>query len=160
MSKNTLYLNRFAAHMGGTETAISGLTGRVLCSLIVLILVTSLFALPRTSNSKDPFSGEGEDLELYFNTGDVIGCGYNDVKSEIFYTKNGKFMGMHDGSHFLAIPLTLSRMLGVGHQSVSIDSGPLYALISLAGPQEKIFANFGQAPFLWDGHYCVSVPCC
>lgn len=79
---------------------------------------------------------EGDDgSELYFNTGDVIGCGFNDVTSEVFYTKNGLF-------------------LGVGHTEVSIQpSEPLYAVVSLAGPQEKVWANFGQAPFLWDFQY-------
>jgi hypothetical protein len=43
---------------------------------------------------------------------------------------------------------------GVGHTEVSIQpSEPLYAVVSLAGPQEKVWANFGQAPFLWDFQY-------
>jgi hypothetical protein len=107
---------------------------------------------------------EGDDSsELYFNTGDVIGCGFNDITSEVFYTKNGLFLGAFPCAHYYAVDRNCFRVLtdallwllsGVGHTEVSIQpSEPLYAVVSLAGPQEKVWTNFGQAPFLWDFQY-------
>jgi hypothetical protein len=42
---------------------------------------------------------------------------------------------------------------GVGHTDVSVQAEPLHAIVSLAGPQEKVWVNFGQTPFLWDFQY-------
>ena len=36
------------------------------------------------------FNGENDSYGPTFSAGDIVGCGYNTVKQEIFFTKNGK----------------------------------------------------------------------
>jgi hypothetical protein len=70
---------------------------------------------------------EEEREQAFWETGDVIGCGYNNSTGEIFYTKNGV-------------------LIGVGHTEVRAG---LYPVVALAGPRAKVYANFGQMPFLF-----------
>eukprot|EP00013_Stygamoeba_regulata_P001220 CAMPEP_0177637638 /NCGR_PEP_ID=MMETSP0447-20121125/5073_1 /TAXON_ID=0 /ORGANISM="Stygamoeba regulata, Strain BSH-02190019" /LENGTH=1331 /DNA_ID=CAMNT_0019139569 /DNA_START=180 /DNA_END=4171 /DNA_ORIENTATION=- len=72
--------------------------------------------------------GENEVFGPRFGTGDIIGCGHDTVKDEIFFTKNGQF-------------------IGVAFHSVS---GPLFPMVGLGSPCESVFVNFGQLPFVWD----------
>ena len=74
----------------------------------------------------------GKDWEAYgpqYNTGDIVGCGL--VKGNLFYTKNGEF-------------------LGVAHRDVS---GVLYPSVSLYGDgyfrNNPVVANFGQTRFVF-----------
>ncbi len=40
--------------------------------------------------------GMGEQYGPTFSVGDVIGVGMDNVTSTIFFTKNGKYLGMHE----------------------------------------------------------------
>lgn len=62
-----------------------------------------------------------------FTTNDVIGCGYNALTRELFYTKNGLFIG----TAFTGVPAGLVPTIG------------------LASPEESVYVNFGQGPFLF-----------
>lgn len=65
-----------------------------------------------------------------FSTGDVIGCGINNVTRSLFFTKNGYVI---DSAFSL--------------ENVSI---PLFPTVGLASSGERVFVNFGQLPFLWN----------
>lgn len=101
-----------------------------------------------------PFGGWGEReddddfREPIWDSGDIIGCGYNSLTSEVFYTRNGVFVGAYQLLTQRGIGSNLSVVAaGVGHR----DAPPkLYPVVALTGPREKIYVNFGQFPFLWD----------
>jgi SPRY domain len=67
-----------------------------------------------------------------FTSGDVIGCGYNNITREIFFTKNGLYIG----AAFTDIDPALAIML--------------VPTVGLASPDERIYVNLGQVPFLFD----------
>jgi hypothetical protein len=64
----------------------------------------------------------------FFSTGDVIGCGYNFLTRDVFFTKNG-------------------RSLGVAFSKVA---GRLFPTVSLHSPGETVRFNFGQELFRFD----------
>mmetsp|Transcript_18268 Transcript_18268/g.25585 ORF Transcript_18268/g.25585 Transcript_18268/m.25585 type:complete len:427 (-) Transcript_18268:292-1572(-) len=70
----------------------------------------------------------GEPYSEPFTAGDVIGCGIIYHKQEMFFTKNGKF-------------------LGIAYRKVSET---LYPTVGLHSQGETITANFGQQPFSFD----------
>ncbi|XP_053207512.1 ran-binding protein 10-like [Panonychus citri] len=74
-------------------------------------------------------SGTGQPYGPIFTTNDVIGCGYNIVENNCFFTKNG---------HNLGIAFT------------DLPNIPLYPTIGLQTPGEKVTANFGLEPFCYD----------
>ncbi|CAB3408625.1 unnamed protein product [Caenorhabditis bovis] len=65
-----------------------------------------------------------------FTTGDVIGCGFDTVLRQIFFTKNGEHLGVAAN--------------GITH----IDD--MYPTVGMKNPGEKIRANFGLHPFKFD----------
>lgn len=66
-----------------------------------------------------------------FSTSDVVGCGIDFLRMEIFFTKNGKF-------------------IGTAFQNVS--STVLFPVVGLHSANEKVTINFGrrQVPFAFD----------
>jgi len=71
----------------------------------------------------------GESYAEPFTKGDTIGCGLYYVKQEIFFTKNGKYLGVA----FKKVP-----------------NGTFYPVVGLHSTGELIVANFGQKPFKFD----------
>mmetsp|Transcript_7126 Transcript_7126/g.20115 ORF Transcript_7126/g.20115 Transcript_7126/m.20115 type:complete len:488 (-) Transcript_7126:361-1824(-) len=74
-------------------------------------------------------SGSHDAYGPLYSTGDVVGAGIHLGRGEIFFTVNG-------------------RHLGLAFSGVKAAS--LYPTIGLHSPGEKIEANFGQRPFLFD----------
>lgn len=64
-----------------------------------------------------------------YNKGDTIGAGINFKTNTVFFTLNGK----HQGDAFY-----------------DVARGKLFPAVSLKRPGEKIKANFGQDPFVFD----------
>ena len=64
-----------------------------------------------------------------FTTGDVIGCCFNLVEMQIFFTKNGK-----------KLDVTIK----------GINSTTLYPTLGMLSPGEIVQANFGQSEFIFD----------
>eukprot|EP00741_Cyanophora_paradoxa_P020800 tig00021312_g20079.t1 len=73
-------------------------------------------------------SGRGEAFGPVFTTGDTVGCGLNFASQEVFYTKNGK-------------------MVGIAFRGVT---GELFPTVGLHSPGESLSVNFGQLPFKFD----------
>lgn len=73
---------------------------------------------------------KGIDYGPTFTSGDTIGCGINFSHETAFFTKNGVLLG--------------TAFTEISHQK------EYYPCIGLGSPQEKITANFGHEPFLFD----------
>ncbi|XP_011628600.1 ran-binding protein 10 isoform X2 [Amborella trichopoda] len=72
--------------------------------------------------------GKGDAFGPTFGTGDTVGGGINYASNELFFTKNGGFLG-----------------------SVCKDvKGPLFPTIGVHSPREKVDVNFGQRRFVFD----------
>lgn len=67
-----------------------------------------------------------------YGTGDIIGCGINNVTSQMFFTKNGFVID------------------SVAFDNISSSTQNLYPFVCLGSYGEKIILNFGQIPFLWN----------
>ena len=74
-------------------------------------------------------SGTGQPYGPVFTTHDTVGCGYNIVENNCFFTKNGYNLGIafHD-----------------------LPNVPLYPTVGLQTPGEEVEANFGLEPFKYD----------
>lgn len=76
-------------------------------------------------------SGKGHAFGPTYTTGDTIGCGVNFSKKQVFFTKNGSYLG--DRTY----PLSTSPDL-------------LYAAFGMKSPGEAALANFGFSPFTFN----------
>eukprot|EP00271_Cylindrocystis_brebissonii_P004026 TRINITY_DN15383_c0_g2_i1.p1 TRINITY_DN15383_c0_g2~~TRINITY_DN15383_c0_g2_i1.p1 ORF type:complete len:454 (-),score=74.96 TRINITY_DN15383_c0_g2_i1:379-1740(-) len=72
--------------------------------------------------------GRGESYGPTFTTNDIVGAGINFATQEMFFTKNGKFLGT----------------------ACKDVRGELFPTIGLHSPSERVEVNFGQRPFLFD----------
>lgn len=75
--------------------------------------------------------GNGKPYGPKFETGDVIGCGMDTFLNMVFFTKNGKH-------------------LGVAYQGESGQMDKLYPTVGLKNPGERLHVNFGQHKFMFD----------
>lgn len=64
-----------------------------------------------------------------FGVGDVVGCGIDEVKGELFFTFNGRFLGF---------------------AAASINSYVMRPCVALSGVGGCVYTNFGRHSFLWD----------
>ena len=78
-----------------------------------------------------------------FKTGDVVGCGINYFKKEIFFTHNGKYNGT------AAFDL-LALIYQIGPSFTDVELLEYYATVSLQSKNELITFNFGGKAFRYD----------
>ncbi|KAF3278563.1 hypothetical protein TWF970_004570 [Orbilia oligospora] len=85
----------------------------------------------RLYTSRAPGSWYYFNNQTAFKTGDVIGCGYNKVLKEVFYTRNGEY-------------------IGVGWGLENITGERLWPAV---GSKAMFSAtiNFGATPYMWPG---------
>ncbi len=75
------------------------------------------------------FGGNHRAFGPRFGLGDVVGCGCDEIKGDLFFTLNGRFLGV----------------------AVSgVNSFKLRPSVGMVQSGQKLLANFGQLPFLWD----------
>jgi len=75
-------------------------------------------------------SGKGKPYGPTFGTGDVIGCGVDYTHGQMFFTKNGAYLG-----------------IASDHMSTG---NPLYPTVGMQSPGSATEVNFGAKPFLYD----------
>lgn len=75
-------------------------------------------------------TGKGRSYGPGFTTGDVVGCGINFERQSIFFTKNGKNLGV---------------------AKIDVDvSKPLYPTVGLESRGAIVEANFGHCKFCFE----------
>ncbi|KAF0538641.1 SPRY-domain-containing protein [Gigaspora margarita] len=86
--------------------------------------------------------GTGEFFGPCYDTGDTVGCGINFLTMEIFFTKNGIYLGKGPFLYF---------------ETFSYDDlieykiyADMYPMSGMATKGEIIIANFGMKPFMFD----------
>lgn len=72
-----------------------------------------------------------------YSSGDTIGCGYNQRQQEIYWTKNGRYLGVAER----------------GLSQVPITSKSLFATVSTINFNGKVEANFGEQDFLFNPNH-------
>ncbi len=63
------------------------------CKSPLFIVTRSSFGYLGEDGKKYTEGMRGEVYSETFGTGDIVGCGINFGKQEIFFTKNGKYLG-------------------------------------------------------------------
>jgi hypothetical protein len=93
--------------------------------------------------SKGSYAYHGDDGSFYkdgadssfgakFGVGDIVGCGVDEIKGELFFTLNGKFIGV---------------------AATGLNSFKMRPCVGLVNNLQSIYTNFGQLPFLWDFNF-------
>lgn len=92
-----------------------------------------------------------------FGNGDVIGCGINFHKGNLFFTRNGNLLSACF-CHVPSIATTdtaLSRSLGTAAQNIKSDR--FYPAVGLKRCGDHVRVNFGQSQFVFDIDSLVAV---
>lgn len=97
-------------------------------------------------------SGVGTPYGPTFTTGDVVGCCWNRLTGEVFFTKNGKrlkraFSGMHMRMRLHLVP---QRAFFGNHSGDVAVMDAMYPTVGLRTDGEMVEANFGAQPFAFD----------
>ena len=124
--------------------------------------------------------GSGEPYGPRFGTGDVVGCGIDWEAKEVFFTKNGLYLGAAFRSSSgpasgsggggankataaaaaaaasAAATAAAGALTPTTVTTTSLTSGLLYPTIGLHSRGERVTANFGAAPFRYDLEGAVS----
>lgn len=100
-------------------------------------------------------TASGKTFGPKFGSHDVIGCGVNFRYGQVFYTKNGNYIG-NCARCFLSLRVLTGCHLGIAFRDVKSDT--LYPSVGMKKASEHVKANFGQTSFVYDidGHVAVS----
>lgn len=82
--------------------------------------------------------------------GDVVGCGYHHSSREIFFTRNGGFLGLLPSFNYISRALTRKPHAGYVPIASAALSSAIRPYIHLDGLPASIQANFGDRPFVFD----------
>eukprot|EP00592_Proboscia_alata_P007153 CAMPEP_0194359568 /NCGR_PEP_ID=MMETSP0174-20130528/6820_1 /TAXON_ID=216777 /ORGANISM="Proboscia alata, Strain PI-D3" /LENGTH=237 /DNA_ID=CAMNT_0039130523 /DNA_START=611 /DNA_END=1324 /DNA_ORIENTATION=+ len=94
---------------------------------------------PRETHTREEYEDRNNNHMSKHNLSSVVGCGYNPTTNELFFTLDGRFLGL--------VPCSTS-------------SGVKYAAsVTLHGSGDKARLNFGRFPFVFDvDHFCLASP--
>lgn len=103
-----------------------------------------------TNDSHLLYACQGRKYYAGYGDGDVVGCGYNLDKNEIFYTQNGHYLG----PAFTLTPEEAAEYRStVGANDDGGDSGDELLLrpsVGLATAHQDVTFNFGKRPFVFN----------
>ena len=96
-------------------------------------------------------SGVGNAFSQGYVPGDIVGCGLNTLTGELFFTKNGLFLGIA-----AIVPILQQTILkNTRNDPEEANSSDIqetlkyYPCVGLRSLGEKIWTNFGQVKFLY-----------
>lgn len=75
------------------------------------------------------WKGNNREFGPRFGLGDVVGCGVDEIKGDLFFTLNGRYLGV---------------------AASGVNSFGVRPCVGLVAAGQSFFTNFGQQPFLWD----------
>ena len=90
-------------------------------------------------------TGHGVPFGPGFSTGDVVGCGVDFVKGEIFFTKNSVYLGSPASIEEVFKNAAASQLAAPAANALS-----LFPIVGFRTPGEVIKGNFGSEAFAFD----------
>jgi hypothetical protein len=91
--------------------------------------------------------GSGIQYGETYGTGDVIGCGADSKKNELFFTKNGEYIGKY---LCYLYHLTVDSNFPITGPAGSAPKGQLFAVVGIGGPGVHFSINFGPSGFKYN----------
>jgi hypothetical protein len=90
--------------------------------------------------------GQGVRYGDTYGTGDVVGCGVDSEKNELFFTKNGEYLGKFKYLRYLYYLIVDTNFVITGSAG-SAPKGRLFAVVGIGCQGAHLSINFGPSGF-------------
>ena len=91
--------------------------------------------------------GRGVQYGDTYGAGDVVGCGVDSKKNQLFFTKNGEYLGKY--LRYL-YHLTVDSNFPITGSAGSAPKGQLFAVVGVGGQGTRFSINFGPSGFRYN----------